>query len=179
MRDGSTRGGAHGSTGVTRCGGTIRGGNEGGGGGGGRGKVGLRGVSRGMRSRRGIAHATAFLGIRPVLPIFGSLDAGESVLCGVHSASHGLQGAKDIVGLPSSGTIVAGNGSWKRPELIDGEDKDEVSKKGIRKGVVGLSVHVDVGEGRRRQRQRRRGRRRGSRGRPSTWESSPPTPPTP
>jgi hypothetical protein len=98
--------------------------------------------------------------IGAVLPILGSLDASKSVLCGVHSASHGLQGAENVVGLPSRGTIVAGNGSWKRAELVDGEDEDEVSKKRIREGIVRLSVHVGIGEGRRRQRQRLRGRSR-------------------
>ena len=86
--------------------------------------------------------------IGAVLPILGSLDASKSVLCGVHSASHGLQGAENVVGLPSRGTIVAGNGSWKRAELVDGEDEDEVSKKRIREGIVRLSVHVGIEEGR-------------------------------
>jgi hypothetical protein len=46
--------------------------------------------------------------------------------------SYGLQGAENVVGLPSRWTFVAGNESGKGAELVDGKDEYDVSKKRIR-----------------------------------------------
>jgi hypothetical protein len=75
------------------------------------------------------------LDIKVVLPILGSLDEGESVLCCVHSVGYGLQGAENIVGLPSRGTIIAGNGGSGKAGLEDGKDEDEMGEKRTRERV--------------------------------------------
>ena len=52
------------------------------------------------------------LGIKVVfLPNLGRLDRGESVLCCVYSVGYDIQGAENMVGLPSRGTVIAGNGN--------------------------------------------------------------------
>jgi hypothetical protein len=82
------------------------------------------------------------LGIKVALPILGRLDEGERILCCVHSIGYGLQGAENIVGLPSRGTIIAGNGGSGKIELVDGKDEDEMGEKRIRERSVRLWFHV-------------------------------------
>ena len=55
---------------------------------------------------------------------------------------HGLQGAENMIGLPSRWAIIAGNGGWRRAKLVDGKDKDEVSEKRIRERIDCLKDHV-------------------------------------
>lgn len=95
---------------------------------------------------RNIAHTMMFLGIRCVLPIAGSLDGCDSVLCGVHSMGHGLQGAENMVGLPSRWAIIAGYGGWRRAKLVDGKDEDEVGEKRIRERRDRLREHGTRGD---------------------------------
>lgn len=78
----------------------------------------------------------------------GTIRGGEvsrvqdSVLCGVHSMGHGLQGAENMIGLPSRWAIIARNGGWRRAKLVDGKDKDEMSEKRIRERIDCLKDHV-------------------------------------
>jgi len=89
------------------------------------------------------------LGIKVVLPILGSLDGGESVLCYVHSVRYCLQGVENMVGLPSGGTIIAGNGASGKADLVDGKDEDEMSEKRVAERVVCSWFHVTVNTGNR------------------------------
>jgi len=85
------------------------------------------------------------LDIKVVLPILGSLDEGECVLSCVHSVRYGLQGAENIVGLPSRGTIIAGYGGPGKAELVDGKDEGEMGEKRTRERVARLWFHVRFG----------------------------------
>jgi hypothetical protein len=91
------------------------------------------------------------LGIKVVvLSNFGRLDGGESVLCCVHSGGYDLQGAENMVSLPSRGAVIAGNGGSGKAKLADGKDEDEMGEKRIRErvGRLYLWFHVSfVGKG--------------------------------
>jgi hypothetical protein len=83
------------------------------------------------------------LGIKVVLlPNLGGLDGGESVLCCVHSVGYDLQGAENMVSLPSRGTFIAGNGGFGKAKLADGKNEDEMDEKRIRERVGRLWFHV-------------------------------------
>jgi len=105
----------------------------------------LRRFSRGIGRLWNVTQARTILGIKVVLPILRSLDEGESVLCCVHSVGYGLQGTENIIGLPSRGTIIVGNGGSGKAELVDGKDEDEMGEKRIRERVARLWMHVRFG----------------------------------
>lgn len=74
-----------------------------------------------------IAYASSFLRLRPIqLPFLGRLDGIQSFFRSVHSAYDRAQRPQDGVRLPIGRTIISRQGSWGRPEFIDGKDGDEM-----------------------------------------------------
>lgn len=65
----------------------------------------------------------------------------EGILCGVHPAGHGRQGAENNICLLSRWAIVGRNGGWGRGSVVDGQNEDEMGEK----RVYGIHLRDKVG----------------------------------